>query len=349
LFNKEIRMKIDTAFSATTFDQAAQTGRRAEEMGFDGLWSAETSHDPFFPLVVAAQETQKIQLGTGVAIVFPRSPMVLANLAWDLQANSKGRFILGLGTQVKGHNERRFSVRWVSPVKRLREVILSLRAIWDCWQNNSKLNFTGEFYQFTLMTPFFNPGPIEHPKIPIYIAGLNPLISQLAGELCEGFYIHGFHSPKYIRETVMPNIEKGLQKAGRKRDSITLVSGTFVATGPNKDEVEKAKPPVRQQVAFYASTRTYKGVLDAHGWGDTCFKLNEKAAKGDWAGMAQEITDEMLEELGVVGTYDEVAEKLKDRYKGVLDRVVLRLGAQDSRDEGRWREIAQEVRQKFAT
>ena len=341
-------MKIDTVLFPTTFDQATQTARRAEEMGFDGLWSAETSHDPFFPLVVAAQQTQRIELGTGVAIVFPRSPMVLANIAWDLQANSKGRFILGLGTQVKGHNQRRFSVPWVSPVKRLREVILSLRAIWDCWQNNSKLNFTGEFYQFTLMTPFFNPGPIEHPKIPIYISGLNPQITQLAGELCEGFYIHGFHSPKYIRETVMPNLEKGLTKAGRKREEVSLVTGTFIATGTNEDEVEKAKPPVRQQIAFYASTRTYKGVLDAHGWGDTCFRLNEKAAKGDWAGMAQEITDEMLEELGIIGTYDKVADKLKERYKGILNRAVLRLGAQDSQDEGRWREIAQEVRQKLA-
>lgn len=341
-------MKIDTAFFPTTLDQAAQVARRTEEMGFDGLWSAETSHDPFFPLVVAARETQKIQLGTGVAIVFPRSPMILANIAWDLQANSKGRFILGLGTQVKGHNERRFSVKWVSPVKRLREVILSLRAIWDCWQNNTKLNFTGEFYQFTLMTPFFNPGPIEHPKIPIYISGLNPLISQLAGELCEGFYIHGFHSPKYIHETVLPNLEKGLAKAGRKRDNITLVSGTFIATGTTRDEVEKAKPPVRQQIAFYASTRTYKGVLDAHGWGDTCFRLSEKAAKGDWGGMAQEITDEMLEELGVVGTYDEIARKLRTRYRGLLDRLVIGFGSEERKDEGRWREMVQEVRQQLA-
>ena len=209
-------MKVDTAFFPTTFDAAAQLARRVEDTGFDGLWSAETSHDPFFPLVVAARETQRVSLGTGVAIVFPRSPMVLANICWDLQANSKGRFILGLGTQVKGHNERRFSVKWVSPVKRLREVILSLRAIWDSWQNNTKLNFIGEFYQFTLMTPFFNPGPIEHPKIPIYISGLNPQITQLAGELCEGFYIHGFHSAKYIQETVLPNLQKGLTKAGRK-------------------------------------------------------------------------------------------------------------------------------------
>jgi len=341
-------MKVDTVLFPTTFDAAAQTARRAEELGFDGLWSAETSHDPFFPLVVAARETQRVSLGTGVAIVFPRSPMVLANICWDLQANSKGRFILGLGTQVKGHNERRFSVRWVSPVKRLREVILSLRAIWDSWQNNTKLNFIGEFYQFTLMTPFFNPGPIEHPKIPIFISGLNPLITQLAGELCEGFYIHGFHSTKYIQETVLPNLNKGLAKAGRKREDLTLITGTFIASGATRDEVEKAKGPVKQQVSFYASTRTYKGVLDAHGWGDTCFRLNEKAAKGDWAGMPAEITDEMLEELAVVGTYDEIAKKLAARYQGVLDRVVVGIGSSERQDSGRTREFVQEIRQKMA-
>jgi len=341
-------MKVDTTFFSTTFDAAAQTARRAEEIGFDGLWSAETSHDPFFPLVVAARETQRIQLGTGVAIAFPRSPMMLANICWDLQANSTGRFILGLGTQVKGHNERRFSVKWVSPVKRLREVILSLRAIWDCWQNNTKLNFLGEFYQFTLMTPFFSPGPIEHPKIPIYVSGLNPLITQLAGELCEGFYIHGFHSPKYIHETVLPNLHKGLAKAGRKREDLTLLTGTFIASGATRDEVEKAKGPVRQQVSFYASTRTYKGVLDAHGWGDTCFKLSAKAAKGDWASMPAEITDEMLEELAVVGTYDEIAKKLKARYQGVLDRLVIGLGSPERQDAGRSHELMQEIRQQMA-
>ena len=341
-------MKVDTAFFPTGFDAAAQTARRAEELEFDGLWSAETSHDPFFPLVVAARETQRLNLGTGVAIVFPRSPMVLANICWDLQANSKGRFILGLGTQVKGHNERRFSVKWVSPVKRLREVILSLRAIWDCWQNNTKLNYIGEFYQFTLMTPFFNPGPIEHPKIPIFISGLNPLITQLAGELCEGFYIHGFHSAKYIQETVLPNLAKGLAKAGREREEVTLMTGTFIAMGATRDEVEKAKGPVKQQISFYASTRTYKGVLDAHGWGETCYRLSAKAAKGDWGSMSAEITDEMLEELAIVGTYDEVAKKLRERYKGVLDRVVVGLGSPERQDSGRTREFVQEIKQQMA-
>ena len=340
-------MKIDTAFFPTTFEQAARVGARAEALGFDGLWSAETSHDPFFPLAAAARETRRLQLGTGVAIAFARSPMVLAQVAWDLQANSGGRFLLGLGTQVKGHIERRFSVKWGSPVKRLREVILSLRAIWDCWQNGTRLDFAGEFYQFTLMTPFFNPGPIEHPKIPVYIAGLNPAITRLAGELCDGFYLHGFHSAKYIRETTLPNLEAGLARAGRARKDVALTTGVFIATGTRSDEVEAAKAPVRQQIAFYASTRTYKGVLDAHGWGDTCFRLNEKAAKGDWAGMAKEITDEMLAELALVGTVDEVARKFRERYRGVLDRAVVGFEPSAAADEGRLRELATEIRRKL--
>ncbi len=341
-------MKIDTSFLPSTFDAAATVARDAEAMGFDGLWSAETSHDPFFPLVVAARETERIHLGTGVAIVFPRSPMVLANICWDLQANSGGRFMLGLGTQVKGHNQRRFSVKWVSPVKRLREVVLSLRAIWDCWQNGTKLNFEGEFYQFSLMTPFFNPGPIEHPHVPIIISGLNPLISQLAGEVCDGFFVHNFHTPKDLAETVIPNIEKGIAKAGRKRADFTLQTGAFIASGATQAEVQKAIGPVRQQISFYASTRTYKGVLDAHGWGDTCYRLNEKAAKGDWAGMAAEITDEMLDEIAVVGTYDEIAKKLSARYKGILDRIIIGFGAPERQDEGRYRELMQEVRREMA-
>ena len=340
-------MKIDTAFMPSTFEAAATVARDAEDLGLDGLWSAETSHDPFFPLVVAARETERIQLGTGVAIVFPRSPMVLANICWDLQANSGGRFILGLGTQVKGHNQRRFSVKWEAPVKRLREVVLSLRAIWDCWQHGTALNFEGEFYQFSLMTPFFNPGPIEQPHIPIIISGLNPLISQLAGEVCDGFFVHNFHTPTYLKETVLPNIEKGLAKAGRERKGFTLQTGTFIASGATQDEVRKAIGPVRQQVSFYASTRTYKGVLDAHGWGDTCFRLNEKAAKGDWDGMAAEITDEMLDEIAVIGTYDEIAKKLAHRYAGLLDRLIVGLGASERQDKGRYRELVQEVRQQM--
>src|SRR5713226_9155707 len=213
-------MQLDMMLTVRAFAEAggltnaAEVARAAEEMGFAALWGVENQHDPFLPLAVAAINTSKIKLGTAIALAFPRSPMSLAYTSWDLQAASNGRFILGLGTQVKGHNERRFSVKWGSPGPKLREIILALRAIWDCWQNGSKLNFVGDFYQFTLMPPAFNPGPIAHPHVPIYIAGVNPYMCRLAGELCEGFHAHPFHSAKYLREAVLPQIEQGAKKAG---------------------------------------------------------------------------------------------------------------------------------------
>src|SRR5215471_8683433 len=285
-------MKVDTAFFPSSFDAAAQTARRTEELGFDGLWSAETSHDPFFPLVVAARETQRINLGTGVAIVFPRSPMMLANICWDLQANSKGRFILGLGTQVKGHNERRFGVPFVSPVKKLREMILAMRAVWDCWQNGTPLRFEGEFYRLTMMTPFFSPSKIDHPKIPIYVAGVNRLIAEMVGEVCDGFHVHPLNSPRFLRESLIPALETGARRAGRSRKDLTLSTQALVATGDSTQAIAAQREDIRRQIGFYASTRTYAPVLETHGWGEVSGKLNVKAAAGDWAGMAREITDE---------------------------------------------------------
>jgi probable F420-dependent oxidoreductase len=323
---------------ASNLRDVPAAAQAAESIGFDALWTAETSHDPFFPLVIAAEHTKTIKLGTSIAVAFPRSPMVLAEIGWDLQALSGGRFILGLGTQVKGHNERRFGVRWEHPGPKLREMIQMIRAIWDCWQNGTRPSFSGKFYNFTLMTPFFNPGPIEHPEIPIYIAGVNEYMCQLAGELCDGFHIHPFHSLKYLDEVVYPNLEKGLRKAGRKRSQVAMTTTAFVITGANEAEVEAAKAPVRQQLSFYASTRTYSGVLEAHGWGDASARLNEKAAKGDWGGMASEITDEMLEVYAVTGKYDEIAGKIKARYDGYLDRVAFYFPF--SANDGRpWREI----------
>ena len=331
-------MKLDAGL-LTSPHEAGNVARAAEDLGFDALWTAEASHDPFFPLVVAAEHTRRIKLGTGIAVAFPRSPLILAHIAWDLQAMSGGRFILGLGTQVKGHNERRFGIKWEHPGPKLREMILVMRAIWDCWQNGTKPSFTGQFYNFTLMTPFFNPGPIAHPHVPVYIAGVNEYMCRLAGELCDGFLIHPFHSLKYLHEIVLPNITRGIEKARRRREDIVLSTSAFVIAGANRDEIERAKMAVRQQIAFYASTRTYKGVLDAHGWGDTCTRLNDKAAKGDWAGMADEITDEMLDVYAVTGTYDEIADKLKARYAGILDRLSLYLPFVPGQQDAHWREL----------
>jgi probable F420-dependent oxidoreductase len=337
-------MKIDTVLMASNLAEVPQVAKAAEALGFDGLWTAEASHDPFFPAALAAEHTRRIEIGTAIAVAFPRSPMIFAHIAWDLQALSKGRFILGLGTQVKGHNERRFSVKWEAPGPRLREVILALRAIWDCWQNGTRLNFRGEHYTFTLMTPFFSPGPIDHPNIPIYIAGVNPYMCRLAGELCEGFHVHPLHSIKYLRETIFPNIELGLAKAGRKRRDIALASTAFVITGRNSDEIEAAKAPVRQQISFYASTRTYSGVLEAHGWGATCERLNEKVAKGDWGGMADEITDEMLDVFAVTGTHAEIGAKVRAKYAGVLDRLGYYMPYRPGTDDAIYRQAIEALR-----
>lgn len=332
-------MKLDTGFMAPLRD-VPRLAQAAEAIGFDALWSVETSHDPFFPLALAAEHTQRVKLGTAIAVAFPRSPMVLAQIAWDLQALSGGRFILGLGTQVKGHNERRFGVKWEHPGPKLREMIQMMRAIWDCWQNGTRPNFKGEFYTFTLMTPFFNPGPIEHPNVPVYIAGVNEYICQVAGELCDGFHIHPLHSLKYLKEVVFPNVEKGAARNGRQRHDVAMSTSAFVIVGSDADEIERGRALVRQQISFYASTRTYQGVLDAHGWGDACLRLNEKAAKGDWGGMAGEITDEMMEVFAVTGTYDDIVDKVKRKYDGVLDRIAFYLPFAPGPNDGRWREIA---------
>ncbi len=332
-------MKLDTTLAVRNFSEAASYAKAAEEIGFDALWTAEAQHEPFMPLAVAATVTQKIKLGTAIAVAFPRSPMILAHTAWDLQAASQGRFILGLGTQVKGHNERRFSVKWEAPGKKLREVILALRAIWDCWQNGTPLNFQGEFYRFTLMTPFFSPGPIEYPQIPIYIAGVNPYMCRLAGELCEGFHVHPFHSVRYLKETVLPNIEKGAAKAGRSLKDVELSTSAFVIMGESPKELEEAREHIRMQIAFYASTRTYKVVLDTHGWGEVCMRLNEKAAQGDWEGMAREITDEMIEEFAVTGSPDEVPALLKARYEGILDRLAFYTPYRPGEKDALWRKL----------
>lgn len=316
-------MRLDTGFFTASLRDAAEAARAAENLGFDALWTVETSHNPFFPLLLAATQTSKIKLGTAIAVAFPRSPMVLAQIAWDLQSLSGGRFILGLGTQVRAHNERRFGVKWEHPGPKLREMIEVIRAIWDCWQNGAAPAYQGKFYQFTLMTPFFDPGPLSHPRPPIYIAGVNEYMCQLAGERCDGFHVHPFHSIKYLDQTVVPNLTKGLAKAGRSREDITLSSTVFAITGASRGEIERAKAPVKQQIAFYASTPAYRGVLEAHGWGEVGHRLTARSKRGQWAGMADEITDEMLDVYAVIGTFDEIVDKIKQRYTGYLDRFAF--------------------------
>jgi probable F420-dependent oxidoreductase len=316
-------VKLDVGMLTHDLKTIPDYARKVEALGFDCLWSSETQHDPYLPLAVAAGVTSRIKLGTSIAVVFPRSPMVTAMIAWDLAKASEGRFVLGLGTQVKGHNERRFSVKFESPGPKMREAILAMRAIWDCWQNGTKLAFKGEFYRFDLMTPFFDPGPIAHPKVPVYIAGVNQYMCRIAGEVCDGLHVHPFNSAKYLREYVHPAVNEGLRKSGRSRADFTYVTMTFVVVADTEDEAKRQKQAVKQQIAFYASTRTYEPVLAAHGWQDVVPHLHRKSVEGDWNGMANLITDEMLETYAVVGSHDTIAAKIQERYAGLLDRTAF--------------------------
>jgi probable F420-dependent oxidoreductase len=334
-------MQIDVVLSYEKgLHLAAEAARTAEALGFDGLWTAETQHDAFLPLVLAAEHTRRIQLGTAIAVAFARSPTELAYTAWDLQSLSQGRFILGLGTQVKAHIERRFGMPWDSPTARLREMILGMRALWNTWQTGAKLNFRGEFYKLTLMAPFFNPGPIEHPHIPIFIAGVNKGLCQLAGELCEGFHVHPFHSTRYLREVTLPNIALGLEKSGRTRADIQLSSSIFVITGQTPAEVETARQAVRAQIAFYASTPSYHAVMETHGWLDTAERLGMMAARQQWSDMAALIDDEMLEAFAVTGAPDELAGLIQRRYAGLLDRINYYVPFVPGESDDYWRRVA---------
>jgi probable F420-dependent oxidoreductase len=327
-------VKLDINIAIDSLADVPALARDAEALGFDGLWTAETRHDPFLPLALAAEHTRRVSLGTAIAVAFPRSPTVVAHAAWDLQAASEGRFILGLGTQVKGHNERRFSVSWTAPGPRLRDYILALRAIWECWQTGAPINFRSEHYSITLMTPFFAPGPIAHPRIPIYVAAVNPYNLRLAGELCEGVHVHPFHSVRYLREFALPQIEAGLRKAGRSRRDITLGTSVFMVTGRTAAEQARARELARGQIAFYASTRTYEPVLATHGWQDLMPRLHRKSVEGDWTGMAALVTDEMLETFTVEAPLDGLAAALAARYAGLLDRLAPYLPLESRSDRG---------------
>jgi probable F420-dependent oxidoreductase len=320
-------MKLDAglAVEGNHLPGIDEVGHAAEGLGFDGLWTSETKHDSFLPLAVAASSTQRIDLGTSIAIAFSRSPMVTAQISWDLQDLSGGRFILGLGTQVKAHITRRFGMPWNKPAARLKDYILALRAIWESFQTEGSLNYEGEFYQHTLMTPFFDPGPIEYPEIPIYIAGVNTRLASLAGELCDGFHVHPFHTPEYVEQVVKPAIAEGAGGEDRDPKEVMLATSVFIVTGENKKEIEDQREKLRAQAAFYASTPTYRTVLDVHGWGEIGEKLGEFARNKRWNEMPSLITDEMLRAFVVEATPDEVGPAIKERYEGLIDRVALYL------------------------
>ncbi len=318
-------MKVDAEIAVSDPADAAKLSRAAEAFGFDCLWVNETKHDPFVQLALAAANTGRISLGTSIALAFTRSPTTLAYTAWDIQNLSRGRLILGLGSQVKGHIERRFGLKWEPPAPKMKEVVLALRAVWKSWQEGTKLDFAGRFFRLDLMTPFFSPGPIEHPDVPIYVAAVNDGMCRVAGGVADGVHVHPLHTPRYLREVVEPALSKGAAQAGRRREDLTVAASVFGVAGETEAERRKTREAAREQVAFYASTRSYRKVMELHGWGDVCERLHALSARGEWKRMGPEIADGMLDEFVVEGSWGEMGRTLEKRYDGVVDRVRLYL------------------------
>jgi len=329
---------LDTTLPPVPLSAIPPIARAAEAMGFNALWSTETIHDPFLPGALIAEHTFKLSFGTAVAIAFARSPANLAYTAWDLAQASNGRFILGLGTQVKAHIERRFGMPWPdSVVGKLREQIEAVRAFWNTWQTNQPLNYRGEHYKLNLMSPFFNPGPSKYPDIPIYIAGVNTGLARLAGEIAQGFHAHPFHTLRYLREVILPSIDKGAARAGRPRAEIKVSTSAFVVTSPEEETF------VRAQIAFYASTPSYRPVMELHGWEDIAMQLSSLAARGAWADMAGLISNEMLGEFAVIASPADLPAALLERYQGVVDRLGLYIPFIPGERDELWKHLLQGV------
>ncbi len=338
-------MKVDAEMG---FDRRGigATAKQSESAGYDGLWALEAGHDPFLQLAIAAEVTERIDLATGIAVAFARNPMSLAVLANDIHLLSDGRCILGLGSQIKAHITRRYSMPWSHPAPRMREMILAIRAIWACWNTGAALDFRGEYYTHTLMTPFFNPGPNPYGEPTILLAGVGSLMSEVAGEVADGLLAHGFTTERYLREVSLPALERGAAKAGKTRADLVVACPGMVVTGSTDEEMETAAAAVKNQLAFYGSTPAYKPVLDLHGWGDLHAELNQRSKGGDWASMGRLITDEMLETFAVVCPLDQLAEKVADRYGGLLDRFSFY--APYHVDSATWRGVVEDLKARTA-
>jgi probable F420-dependent oxidoreductase len=336
-------MLIETALPWEDLTRVPAAVRRIEALGWDAVMAPEINRDAFLPLVLAAEHSERVQLATGVAIAFPRAPMVVAQICWDLQRFSKGRVVLGLGSQVRKHNEERFSVPWSAPVPRMREYVQTLRAIWSSWQERQKPDFRGAHYRYTYLTPFFDPGPLDHPHIPVHIAAVNPAMCRLAGELCDGARLHGFCTRRYLDDVVLPAIAQGAARAGRALADVELSGGGFYATGPDDAAVARGLETIRRQISFYGSTPSYHGVLAVHGWQDLGLELNRLSRAGKWEEMVRAVPDEVVHAVAVAGRYDEIAPKLKERFRGIA-RLGLAVPPPGSADEGAVRELMEELR-----
>jgi probable F420-dependent oxidoreductase len=335
-------MKIYTTAPLEDPREARHVYPALEEIGYDGAFSFEAKHDPFLPLALAAEHTRRLQLGTAVAIAFARNPMNLANLAYGLQLISQGRFLLGLGSQVGPHIKNRFSMPWSEPAKRMREVILAIKAIFARWEGRAELAFQGEFYRHTLMIPAFDPGPNPYGPPPIYLGGVGPRMTAVAGEVADGLIAHPFNTRESLLKIVLPGIEAGFARAGRQRAGFDVICATLTVTADGEAEFERVKLAARKQLAFYGSTPAYRGTLDCHGWGDLHLELNRLSKLNRWDDMTHLIDDEILEAIAVVGPRHEIAAKLERRLAGIADGVSLTHNR--SPDPAHWADVVRDLR-----
>ncbi len=315
-------MKIERNLTAPLV-RAGEDALRAETDGFDAVWSGEAANDPFLPLALAATSAPSIELGTGITVAFARSPMTVAAAAWDLQRLSGGRFTLGLGSQVRAHIERRYSMPWSKPADRMREYVQAVLAIWEAWETGGPLAFRGEFYRHDLAPPFFRPRPLKRPRPKIFVAAVGPLMTSVASEVADGAILHAFTTAEYMRDRSLPHLEASLAASGRSRAEWQIVQPAMVATGTTEEEMQAAMAGVRSQIAFYGSTPAYRPVLDLHGWGDLQVELHDLVSQGRWSDLSRCIDDETLAAFAVVGQPDTIVDQVEDRFDGLVDRVIL--------------------------
>ena len=336
-------MKIDSQLTKLDPKTVAASAEGLERIGFDCLWGVEAGHDPFLPLAWAANATERIGIGTSIAVAFARSPLSMAQVAWDLQRVSDGRLHLGLGTQVRAHIERRYSMPFEHPAARIADYVRCLRAIWETFQTGDRPAYEGPFYRFTLMNPMFNPGSIEHPHIPISLAGVNPRMCRAAGEVADGFHVHPMHSASYLREVVIPALDEGAKTRGKRASDLELYAPVFVISGETQEEWDRAEQAVRTQISFYGSTPSYRTLLTHHGMEDVGRELSARARRGDWENMPELVPDAMLEEIAVIAKPAEVPAILKRRYDGILHRVSLYFPIFKADDEVRWSDLVSQM------
>jgi len=330
-------MKIDTQFRDLDLLAVGEEARKCERIGFDAIWTFEAAHDPFLPLLQAAAATSAIGIGTNITVAFARSPFAVAQTAWDLQAASRGRFRLGLGTQVRAHVERRFSMAFDHPARRIADYVRCLRAIWASFQNDAPADYEGEFYRFKVITPFFNPGPLEQPEIPIYLAGVNPRMCEAAGEVADGFHVHPMHSVSYLRQVVRPALDAGARRGGRSLADLDLHASVLVVSGETAEARARAEHDVREQIAFYASTPNYRRLLEHHGFAGLGKELSDLVRRGEFEAMIKRVPDALMDEVALAAEPGQLGAALRRRYDGVLQRLSLYFPLPLGAPEERWR------------